>query len=164
MMQPVTFTENKQAYKTDDIGKEEYRGDDVGADEEEVNITGDKVIAPDVPMYYDLYFDEDYNNWANEYDKLNHAKDISKVQEASKPKISIDAKRIEKPIAKVRMQVTELANVIDSKAAYMGGDPDYANFGRVYDQAVSKQAARSVQMSGYEDRRIAGDSDYTNWQ
>lgn len=167
MMQPVTLTENKQTYKTDDIGKEEYRGDDVGAAEEDIDIVGDTVIKADVPMYYDLYFDEDYDNWQNEYDRLTNAgsKGNGKIQEASKRKMSISAKPIEmpKPIS-INMQA-ESATIVDAnKPAWMDGDPDYASFGRMYDQLAQKEVAQSVQMRGYAMDRIEGDSDYTNWQ
>jgi len=139
--------------KTDDVGTEEYRGDDWTPTKEDITITGETVVKPDVPMYYDLAFedcDPDYSNWAKSYETIVDPK--RKVQDAIKKQLPTEKKI--KPITNV------IAQSASSRPDHMDGDPDYANFGRVYDELRKKEVAH---YSASTDR-IVGDPDYANFQ
>ena len=164
-MQPLTFTEKVEEMKTDDVGTEEYRD---ARSKEDITITGETVVKPDVPMYYDMHFgdmDPDYANWAKSYEEqvdtaskyqstvVNPKRMVQEAIKATTPK----KEPMIKPITNVMVQPSSY------RADHMVGDPDYANFGRVYDELRKKEVARFANYSVNTDR-IAADPDYANWQ
>ena len=176
MMQPVTFEETKvQEVKTDVIGSEEYRGNyarDGEAAEPDFVVSGDSMIEPDVYYGALMQGDPEYDSWSAAYDRasaeysepgdkqLKPKQEWGMVQayvphlpkrENVAPKMAVKAAKVATSVAPYK--ATE-------QAAWMKGDPDYANFGAVMDK-LSMQAANIARKNT---DRLAADPDYDNWQ
>ena len=163
MMQPLTFAEKVEEMKTDDVGTEEYRD---ARSKEDVTISGETVVKPDVPMYYDMCFgdgDPDYANWAKSYEATTET--VSKYKNTvvdPKLKVREAIKATTPKVAQIKPMITNvMVTPSSSRPDYMDGDPDYANFGRVYDELRKKEVARYAPATH---DRIAADPDYANFQ